>query len=433
MNEYFMKLSETFKEIPYWLDPPLLAKSFTANPLPAKTDVLVIGGGYTGTTAAIRLKQAGVQVTLIDREKLGTTASARNGGMTLTGLSEGLATVEKKLGKEKVSHLFAESLESVNTVERLVAEGSIDCDFHRYGHLEAAFKPSHFESLKQEQERLNSRFNHETHIISPAEIKTEIDSTLYHGALLDPQSAGVHPAKYIAGLITMADQLGVNLHETVTAQTIERRGTGFSIRTNRGTLSADEIIVATNGYTGPLTPWLQRRLVSTESLMIATERLPQDLAKSLIPRGRMIYDTKIFLFYFRLSPDGRRLLFGGRPKSPRLSTRENAAHMYRDMLRVYPQVEDIGIDHAWSGKLGFTLDRSPHIGRHDNLHYALGYCGHGVALATYLGEKVAEMVQGKQRNTAFADLPFKAIPFYSGNPWFRPFVYFYFSLIDRWA
>jgi glycine/D-amino acid oxidase-like deaminating enzyme len=167
MNEYFMKLSETFKEIPYWLDPPQLAKSFTANPLPAKTDVLVIGGGYTGTTAAIRLKQAGVQVALIDREKLGTTASARNGGMTLTGLSEGLATVEKKLGKEKVSHLFAESLESVNTVERLVAEGSIDCDFHRYGHLEAAFKPSHFESLKQEQERLNSRFNHETHIISP--------------------------------------------------------------------------------------------------------------------------------------------------------------------------------------------------------------------------------------------------------------------------
>jgi glycine/D-amino acid oxidase-like deaminating enzyme len=428
-----MKLSETFKEVPYWLDPPLLEKSFNTNPLPDRTDVLVIGGGYTGTTASIRLKQAGVQVTLIDKEKLGTTASARNGGMTLTGLSEGLATIEKKLGKEKVRQLFAESLESVNTVERLVAEGSIDCDFHRYGHLEAAFKPSHFESLKREQERLSSRFNHETHILSPAEMKTEIDSALYHGALLDPQSAGVHPAKYIAGLITMADQLGVNLHEAVTAQAIERRGTGFSIGTNRGTLSADEIIVATNGYTGPLTPWIQRRIISTESLMIATEKLPKDLAKSLIPRGRMIYDTKIFLFYFRLSPDGRRLLFGGRPKSPRKTLQENAAYMYRDMLRVYPQLKDIGIDHAWSGKLGFTLDRSPHVGLHDNLHYALGYCGHGVALATYLGEKVAEMVQGKERNTAFADPAFRAIPFYSGNPWFRPFVYFYFSLMDRWA
>ncbi len=426
-----MKLSETFKEMPYWLDPAPLEKTFNTNHLPARTDVLVIGGGYTGTTAAIRLRQAGVQVSLIDKEKLGTTASARNGGMTLTGLSEGLATIEKKLGKETARQLFTESLESVNTVERLVDEGSIDCDFHRYGHLEAAFKPSHFEILKREQERLNRRFNHETHIISRAEMKTEIDSTFYHGALLDPQSAGVHPAKYIAGLITMADQLGVDLHEAVTAQSIERRSTGFTIKTNRGAITADEIIVATNGYTGSLTPWIQRRLISTESLMIATEKLPQDLAKSLIPRGRMIYDTKIFLFYFRLSPDGSRLLFGGRPKSPRLSTLENAAHMYRDMLRVYPRLKDIGIDHAWSGKLGFTLDRSPHIGRHNHLHYALGYCGHGVALATYLGEKVAEMVQGGQSNTAFADPAFRAIPFYNGNPWFRPFIYFYFSMLDR--
>lgn len=169
-------------------------------------------------------------------------------------------------------------------------------------------------------------------------------------------------------------------------------------------IEAEDIIVATNGNTGPLTPWIQRRIISTESLMIATEKLPKDLAKSLIPKGRMIYDTKIFLFYFRLSPDGRRLLFGGRPKSPRLSTRENAAHMYRDMLRVYPQLKEIGIDYAWQGKLGFTLDRSPHIGRHNAQHYALGYCGHGVALATYLGEKLAEMVQDREASTAFADL-----------------------------
>jgi glycine/D-amino acid oxidase-like deaminating enzyme len=424
-------LGTNYKEVPFWLDPPLLSKAFPATPLPARTDVLIIGGGYTGTTAAIRLRQAGVQVVLIDKEKLGTTASARNGGMTLTGLSEGSVTIEKKLGKEKVKQLFAESLESINTVERLVAEGNIDCDFHRYGHLEAAFKPSHFESLKQEQEHLINQFNHETHIIHPGELKTEIDSALYHGALLDPQSAGVHPAKYIAGLITMADRLGVGLHEDITAETIERGGTGFSVRTNRGTIAAKEIIVATNGYTGPLTPWIQRRLISTQSLMIATEALPKDLAKSLIPRDRMIYDTKIFLFYFRLSPDGRRLLFGGRPKSPRLSTRENASHMYRDMLRVYPQLKDIGIDYAWSGKLGFTLDRSPHIGRHNDLHYALGYCGHGVALATYMGEKLAEMVQGKETNTAFADLAFRAIPFYRGNPWFQPLVYLYFSVLDR--
>lgn len=419
--------------MPYWLDPAPLAKSYCDTALPDKTDVLIIGGGYTGTTTAIRLKQAGVQVTVIDGEKLGTTASARNGGMTLTGLSEGLGKIEKKLGKEKVKQLFQESIESVNTVERLVTEGEIDCDFHRYGHLEAAFKPSHFENLKRDQERLSSQFNHTTYLVSAAELKTEIDTQLYHGALLDPMSAGVHPARYIAGLITMADDLGVDLHEKVTAEAIEHRGTGFSVRTDQGTIAADDVIVATNGYTGRLTPWIQRRIISTESLMIATEELPRDLAKSLIPRGRMIWDTKIFLFYFRLSPDGKRLLFGGRPRSPRKTLRENAAYMYRDMLRVYPQLKDIEIDYAWSGKVGVTLDRSPHIGRKDGIYYALGYCGHGVALATYLGEKLVQLVQGKGANTAFADLSFRAIPFYRGNPWFRPLVYAYFSMLDRWA
>lgn len=399
--------------------------------LPDKTDVLVIGGGYTGTAAAIRLKQAGVQVTLIDGEKLGTTASARNGGMTLTGLSEELETIEKKLGQDKVKQLFQESIESVNTVERLVTEGDIDCDFHRYGHLEAAFKPSHFEHLKREQERLSRQFNHHTQLISAAELKTEIDSPLYHGALLDPVSAGVHPAKYIAGLITMADRLGVELYEAVTAEAIERRGAGFTVRTDRGTIAADDVIVATNGYTGRLTPWLQRRVFSTESLMIATEALPHDLAKSIIPNGRMIWDTKNFLFYFRLSPDGKRLLFGGRPKSPGRTLRKNAAYMVRDMLRVYPQLKGIGIDYAWSGKVGFTLDRSPHMGRKNGIYYALGYCGHGVALATYLGTKLAQLVQGRGANTAFADVPFRAIPFYRGNAWFRPLLYAYFSMLDR--
>jgi len=426
-----MKTSSNYQEVPYWMDPLPLTQSYAAGKLPAKTDVLIIGGGYTGTTAAIRLRQAGVQVVLIDTEKMGTTASARNGGMTLTGLSQGLGTIEKKLGKEKLKQLFEESIESVNAVERLVAEGGIDCDFHRYGHLEAAFKPAHFENLKRDQERLASQFNHFTQIIPAAAMKTEIDSPLYHGALLDPLSAGVHPAKYIAGLITMADQSGVDLQEMATAVSITRKGSGFSVRTTRGTITADEVIVATNGYTGALTPWIQKRIISTESLMIATEALPADLAKSLIPNGRMIWDTKIFLFYFRLSPDGRRLLFGGRPKSPRKTLRENSAYMYRDMLKVYPQLKGTRIDYAWSGKLGFTLDRSPHIGRHEGIYYALGYCGHGVALATYLGEKLAEMIQGRQAHTAFAQLPFRSIPFYRGNAWFRPLVYAYFSLLDR--
>jgi glycine/D-amino acid oxidase-like deaminating enzyme len=426
-----MALNGSLKEIPYWLDPLILTNNFAGKTLPEKTDVLIIGSGYTGTTAALRLRQAGVPVVLIDREKLGTTASARNGGMALTGLTQGLASPEKKLGTEKARQLFAESIESVNTVERLVMEGNIDCHFHRYGHLEAAFKPSHFERLKQEQEHLATRFNHETRLILPENLAAEIGSDLYHGALLDPISAGVHPAKYIAGLITMVDQAGVDLNEEVTAEAVERRGNGFRVRTNRGSIQADNVIVATNGYTGRLTPWIQRRVVSTRSLMIATEELPEEMARSLIPRERMIFDTKIFLFYFRLSPDGKRLLFGGRPKSPGKTLRQNAAFMHRDMLRVYPQLKDMRIDYAWWGKLGFTMDRSPHIGRHAGYYYALGYCGHGVALATYLGEKLAQMILGQGTPTLFADLKFPAIPLYTGKAWFRPMLYGYYSLLDK--
>jgi glycine/D-amino acid oxidase-like deaminating enzyme len=426
-----MILTENFKETPYWLDPPPLTDSFTGKPRPEKSDVLVIGGGYTGVTAAIRLRQAGAEVVLIDAEKLGTTASGRNGGMTLTGLSEGLETIEKNLGREKVQQLFRESIESVDAVERLVAEGDIDCDFHRYGHLEAAFKPSHFENLQRQQERLSTRFNHETRLISAAELKAEIDSPLYHGALFDPLSAGVHPGRYIAGLVSLANSSGVALHEMVSAETIERKGTGFTVGTNMGIIAADNVIVATNGYTGRLTPWLQRRVIPAESMMIATEILPDDLAHSLIPNGRMIWDTKIFLFYFRLSPDGKRLLFGGRPRSPRKTLRENAVYLYRDTLTVYPQLKGIGLDYAWSGNVGFTLDRSPHIGRKDGIFYSLGYCGHGVALATYLGEKLAQMVIGNNANTEFANLPFKPVPFYRTKEWFRPLVYAYFSMLDR--
>ncbi len=426
-----MTLNGALKEVPLWLDPPILTKSWVGKPLPGKTDVLVIGGGYTGTTAALRLSQAGVRVVLIDRERLGTTASARNGGMTLTGLSQGLASSEKKLGKAKVRQLFAESIESVNTVEGLVTEGNIDCHFQRYGHLEAAFKPSHFEHLKQEQELLVTRFDHETRLIPPENLASEIGSDLYHGALLDPVSAGVHPARYIAGLILMADLAGVDLHADVTAESIERRGNRFRVRTDRGAIEADNVIVATNGYTGRLTPWIQRRLVSTRSLMIATEELPEEMARLLIPQGRMIFDTKIFLFYFRLSPDGKRLLFGGRPKSPGKPLGQNAAFMHRDMLRVYPQLKDVKIEYAWWGKLGFTWNRLPHIGQHGGYYYALGYCGHGVAMATYLGQKLSEMILGRGTPTLFADLKFQAIPLYTGKAWFRPMLYWYYSLRDK--
>ena len=423
---------EMAKEGAYWFESMPAMPRDGDGQLPPRTDVIIIGGGYTGMTAAIRLGQQGVGVTVIDSKPMGTGASARNGGMALNGLSENLVKLIRRLGQDTIRRLYAESLAAVDMVEQIVAEGKIDCDFRRTGHLEAAFKPKHFDELKEHQAFLNHNFDHATQLVSAQELKDEIGSQLYHGGLVDPLGAGVHPARYIAGLIRMAADLKISLHEEVTATAIERCPGGFTIRTDRGRIRAEKVIVATNGYTGRLTPWFQRRVIPVRSLMIATAPLPPAQARALIPKDRMISDTKIFLYYFRLSPDGRRLLFGGRPQSPRKSLAENARFMRENMLQVYPQLNKVPIEHMWWGKLGFTMDRTPHIGRHDGLYYAMGFCGHGVALATYLGAKLAGMIMGSESDTTFTQPPFRLIPCYNGTPWFLPLVYTYFSLKDRY-
>ena len=218
MEEYSVSPFSQIKEATYWTDPHPTTKNYSNKPLPQKTDVLVIGSGYTGVVTALQLKKAGVDVTLIDKGRIGSEASSKNGGMCLSGLSVALFKVKKKFGLEKMVRFFQEALESINCVERLVAEGNIDCHFKRNGFLEAAFKPAHYDGLKEEQEFLAENLNHTTFLVPPEKMREEIGSDLYHGGLVEPQSAGVHPAKYIAGLIRMADEAGVDIHEYVEAQ-----------------------------------------------------------------------------------------------------------------------------------------------------------------------------------------------------------------------
>ena len=419
------------KEATYWMDPHPTINNYSNKPLPQKTDVLVIGSGYTGVVTALQLKKANVDVTLIDKGRIGSEASSKNGGMALTGLCVSLQKVKKKFGKEIMVQFFQESLESVNCVERLVAEGSIDCHFERNGFLEAAFKPAHFDGLKADQEFLAEHLNHTAHIIPPEKMREEIGSDLYHGALVEPASAGVHPAKYTAGLIRMADEAGVDIHEYVEAQKIYRTTGKFKVTTSRGPILAERVVVGTNGYTSNLTAWQMRRVVPVESLMIATEELPPEVAKPLVPNNRMIFDTKRFLYYFRLSPDGKRMLFGGRPKKFWKPTIDKAKEMRKDMLRVYPQLEKYAIEYVWFGKVCFTVDRFPIIGERGGIYYAMGYCGHGVAMATYLGSKLSDMILGKGLNTAFADKKFTPIPLYWGKPWFLPIAHNYFKFLDK--
>ena len=418
------------KEIPYWLDPQPITKSYRHKPLPAKTDVLVIGGGYTGMAAAIQLRRRGAQVTVVDKEGMGWGASSRNGGMVLTGLKEPVEFLVKKFGREKGERFFRASVEAIDYVEKLVEEGEMDCQFQRYGHLVAAAKPGHYDSMKRNHEFLARELNYETTLVPPEEMASEIGSDYYHGGLVDPHSAGFHPARYMAGLVRLADDRGADLHDGTAATRIEPVGAQFLVVTNRGQVKADQVLVATNGYTTGLTPWLQRRIIPIGSYIITTEELPPDLARQLIPKGRMVYDTKNFLFYFRLSPDGKRLLFGGRAKFTSATLPESAQIMHRSMLAVYPQLAHCRLEYAWMGYLGFTFDRFPHIGQHDGLFYALGYCGHGAALATYLGTKAADMILGLGEPTILSENKFQTMPLYTGRPWFLPLAQVYFQFQD---
>jgi glycine/D-amino acid oxidase-like deaminating enzyme len=259
----------------------------------------------------------------------------------------------------------------------------------------------------------------------------EIGSGFYHGGLIDPHSAGFHPAKFVAGLARLAAERGADLHDGVAATRIEGRPGRFRVQTNRGLIEAEQILIATNGYTGGLTPWQQRRIIPIGSYIIATEELPPDLAQSLIPQGRMIFDTKHFLYYFRLSPDSRRMLFGGRAKFTSTTLRESAEIMHHSMVKVYPQLAPYQVEYAWTGTLGFTFDQFPHAGRQDGLYYAMGYCGHGAALATYLGTRTADWILGRAEPDIFIKKTFTTIPFYKGKPWFLPLAQVYFQFRDR--
>jgi glycine/D-amino acid oxidase-like deaminating enzyme len=428
----------SFKQKSFWSDTVNDSLRDALRPLPEGTDVAVIGAGFTGLSAARTLAKAGARVAVLEAETAGWGASSRNGGMVLTGLKLPISKLVAKYGLDLSRKLYAASLTSIDCVERIVKEDEIDCDFARSGHLVVACKASHFEEFRRSAELLKREFQHEVRIVSRQELGSEIGSELYHGGLVDESSAGVNPARYVAGLAGAAEKAGAELHEQTRVERVEREAkggvSGFRVFTNRGTLRAHDVFVATSGYTGKATPALRRRVIPVGSYIIVTEPLPEELARRVSPRNRMIFDSKNFLYYFRLTPH-RRMLFGGRaaffPETPN-SIRQSAKILSDGMRSVFPMLRDAAIDYAWGGTLDFSFDMLPHAGRIDGMYYAMGYAGHGVAMATYLGAKMAETIAGRPVDNPFSNLPFPGAPLglYNGTPWFLPFAGAWYKLLD---
>src|SRR5208337_3730902 len=422
----------------YWLTTTEMPAADGARPLPEGVDVAVIGAGFTGLSAARTLARRGAKVAVLESETIGWGASSRNGGMVLTGMKLGPAQLISKYGRELTQRMYAASLASMDCVEKIVEEERIACDFSRCGRLEVACKPKHFDDYARQAEIIAREFNHKLRVVQKNELSSEIGSTIYYGGMVDEVSAGCNPARYVAGLARAAIKAGAEIFEHARVQTIQRDSRqgepGWKITTSRGPLWAHEVFVATSGYTGSATPALQKRIIPIGSFIITTEVLPEKLAQELSPRNRMIYDSKNYLYYYRLTPD-RRMLFGGRaaffPENDQ-TVRRSAKILRRGMIDVYPQLADAKLDYVWGGTLDFAFDIMPHSGEMDGMYYALGYAGHGVAMATYQGQKIAELMAGDTPENPFVGIPFPGAPLglYNGDPWFLPLAGTWYKLLD---
>jgi glycine/D-amino acid oxidase-like deaminating enzyme len=422
----------------YWLTTTEMPTTDATRPLPQVADVAVIGAGFTGLSAARTLAKRGAKVAVLESEAIGWGASSRNGGMVLTGMKLGVNKLISMYGRERTQRMYAASLASMDCVEQIVQEESIACDFSRCGHLEVACKQKHFDEYARQAEVIAREFNHTLRVVQKHELSSEIGSTIYYGGMVDEVSAGCNPAAYVSGLARAALKAGAGIFEHAAVQSIvrdSRQGEyGWRLTTSRGPLWAREVFVGTSGYTGAATPALQKKIIPIGSFIITTEILPEAPARELSPRNRMIYDSKNYLYYYRLTPD-RRMLFGGRaaffPESDQ-TIRRSAEILRRGMIGVYPQLADARIEYVWGGTLDFAFDIMPHAGQMDGMYYALGYAGHGVAMATYQGQKVAELMAGDKPENPFVGIPFPGAPLglYNGKPWFLPLAGAWYKFLD---
>jgi glycine/D-amino acid oxidase-like deaminating enzyme len=421
------------KTVAVWLDdetPPCPPRP----PLPERVDVAVVGAGYTGLSAALSLVRSGATVVVFERGRIGAGASSVNGGQLCPGLKPSGPVLFERYGEALGRELWAASVEAVHYVEELIRDEGIDCGYEPTGGLSLAFRPSHYERQARSAEWLRRNLGYERQLIPREEMRKEIGSDVFFGGLLDPRGGGVHPARLARGLARAAAGAGAVISEDTEVTGIDRRPEGgFTVRAGSREIRAREVLVATNGYTGDLVLGLAARVIPIGSYIIATEPLPPELQREVSPNGRMFFDTRWFLNYFRLTPDGR-VAFGGRNNlSTDLPLEESAVNLRSSLLRVFPQLAGFEVTHSWTGRLGFTFDLLPHIGRIDGIHYALGFSGHGVALASYLGREAARTLAGNAERGPFSRIPHEEHFYYRGTPWFLPLAAAFYRLRDRWS
>ncbi|TNE38994.1 MAG: FAD-binding oxidoreductase [Alphaproteobacteria bacterium] len=418
--------TDDYKETPYWWErtkPPVMEEGT----LPQKTDILIIGSGYTGLQAALQTARAGRETLVIDAEHAGWGASSRNGGQVSTSIKPTYAELEKKYGRDLAIAILTEGKNSREYTEEFIRTEGIDCNFKCVGRFHAAHNSVSYEKLAKGITPQLPGLETEAYMVPRSEQRSELGSDSYYGGVVFPNHGSVDPAAYHRGLMNKALEAGVTIIPHCKALDLSCEKDGFAVKTARGVVQAKKALIATNGYSGSLSPWHRRRIIPIGSYIIATEALDPDLMNRLMPKDRIVSDTRRVVYYYRPSPDRSRVVFGGRVSLGETNPRKSAPKLHASLVRIFPELKETKISHSWMGFVAFTFNTLMNVGEQDGLFHAAGYCGSGAGMAGYLGMRIGQQMLGlKEGDTAFNHIKFETRPFYTKKPWFlAPSVMYY--------
>ncbi len=418
---------------PYWWEaaPP---QTLPQETIPSRADVVIVGAGYTGLSAAITLARAGRSVQVFDRQRPGEGASTRNGGIASGNLRPGYAELAKKFGDKRAKAIDLEAKAAREDLAAFIAREGIECDFRIVGRFTGAANAKDYDKLARDADHLHKALGVEAYAVPRAEQRRELGTDFYHGGMVRKDIGGLHPAKLHAGMLRIALAAGAKVHGQTGVTGIKPSGDGYEVATERGPVTARHVIMGTNGYTDGVDPWLRRRLVPVRSRIIATAPLSDNLMRELMPKGYMLSETRKLHYYYRPSPDGRRILFGGRDGTIAGDPTWPTDSLRRALLDIFPVLNDVDITHSWFGHVAMNRDMIPRVFSKDGVRYAAGYCGSGVVWARWAGEKAADQILGRPEGETALDFRAPpAVPFFNGTPWFMPGVFAWMTLQDKLA
>ncbi len=420
---------------PYWWeDQP---KYSECKGIPVKADVVIVGAGFTGLSAAITLAKSELSVIVFDSEEIGFGASTRNGGMLGSGHKVSPQQADKKYGLDIAGKIHKEANASLAFTTNLIKDNNIDCDLQICGRLRTSWVPQDQVSMSENLNKLKAIDHFNSKMIDPNLMSESIKTDLYFGGQYYQDHGSVHPRKFHYGLHQLAIDSGAKVFGSKPVKKVTRLSTdekdGFIVSISNKTINCKNVLIATNGYTrSTLSKYLSRRILPVPSYIITTDEIGIERVNALMPGGHCIVETRKRYCYYRSTPCGKRIMIGTRAAMHSISAEKALPILQKTLSEIFPELDGVKVSHCWTGFTGFSFSMLPNLGSHNGIYSAMGYCGNGVAMAPYLGHMAAlKILEPNKKVTVFEDTSLQSRPYYFGKPWFLPIASAYFKVYDK--